>query len=678
MNRVLAEISSIQDVAELVEKDQSLTAKVLTVANSALYGRPKAVSTVKDAIVTLGFNKLKSIVLSISLMDTLAFLENSNLDIKEFWRHSLSCAVLSQDISEKLGFDFSDEVFVAGLLHDVGKLILDVQVPEKFGAALELSIKERIDSSEAERRIIGVGHGLVGKWIMEKWRFPDHLIGVAWLHHTPPDLDTKKNGREQLMISLVALADNVSNACSGKIWTVGSFDKIEKLKDRFKMSEDDLKEITSKATEKVEEIAQILGRDIGSSQDIFTLVQRANQELSRMSLDLDHSYRKLQEAQEQIVRMERLNVLGHVATGIAHDFNNVLATILVNVSLAKYAKSEDEISEVLTTIEKVSIKARDLTQQLLTFSSGGAPIKETISISELIKDSVGFALRGSNVKCEFSMPDDLWAVEVDEGQISQVINNLIINADQAMPEGSTIKMRAENVTVGAKNSLPLQEGKYIKICVEDQGIGISQEHLDKIFDPFFTTKQEGSGLGLTTSYSIITNHDGYISVESELGVGTTFHIYLPATSKEIQIKEDIEDRPLAGKGKILIMDDEEDIRESLSQILTHFGYEAQFAEDGAAAIKLYKQAQKSGQPFDAVIMDLTVPGGIGGKEAIRKLLEIDPEVKAIVSSGYSNDPVLANFRQYGFSSFVAKPYKVEELSKTLREVIMGTSEQSCR
>ncbi len=328
--------------------------------------------------------------------------------------------------------------------------------------------------------------------------------------------------------------------------------------------------------------------------------------------------------------MERLNVLGHVAAGIAHDFNNVLATILVNVSLAKYAKSEDEISEVLTTIEKVSIKAKDLTQQLLTFSSGGAPIKETISISELIKDSVGFALRGSNVKCEFSFPDGLLAVEVDEGQISQVINNLIINADQAMPHGGTIKMRAENVTVGAKGALPLQEGKYIKTCVADQGIGIAQEHLDKIFDPFFTTKQEGSGLGLTTSYSIVTNHDGYISVESELGVRTTFHIYLPATSKEIQIKEDVEEKPLAGKGKILIMDDEEDIRESLSQILTHFGYEAQFAEDGAAAIKLYKQAQKSGQPFDAVIMDLTVPGGIGGKEAIRKLLEIDPEVKAIV------------------------------------------------
>ncbi len=320
----------------------------------------------------------------------------------------------------------------------------------------------------------------------------------------------------------------------------------------------------------------------------------------------------------ELLRISKLESIGILSAGIAHDFNNILATILVNTSLAKiYAESEDKISEVLTNVEKASMRAKDLTQQLLTFSKGGAPIKKTVAIPELIKDSIDFALRGSNVKCEFSTPDDVWPINADEGQISQVINNLIINAYQAMPQGGTIKVRAENVTVGAKHFLPLQEGKYIKICVEDQGIGIPQEQLDKVFDPFFTTKKKGSGLGLTTSYSIISNHDGYISVESELGVGTTFHIYLPATSKAIQIKEDLEEKPLAGKGKILIMDDEEDIR---------------------------------------------------------RLLEIDPEVKAIVSSGYSNDPVLANFRQYGFSSFVAKPYKVEELSKTLHEVIMVTSE----
>ena len=295
MNRVLDENSSVQDVSELVETDQSLTTKVLRVANSSFYGRPQAVSTVKNAIVILGFNKLKNIVLSISLMDNLESLENSNLDMKEFWRHSFSCAVLSQDISQRLSFSFSDQVFVAGLLHDIGKLILDLHVPDKFGSALELSMKDRIDLHEAERRIIGVDHGLVGKWIMEKWKFPDHLIEAAWMHHNPPGIDAQGNRREQLMTSLVSLANNVSNVCSGKmIGLNGTFDQIEKLRDRFKIPEDDLREIASRAEEKVQEIAQTLDRDIGSGKDHLTLMQRANQELSQINLDLDHTNRKLQ------------------------------------------------------------------------------------------------------------------------------------------------------------------------------------------------------------------------------------------------------------------------------------------------------------------------------------------------------------------------------------------------
>ncbi len=307
MNRVLDENSSVQDVSELVETDQSLTTKVLRVANSSFYGRPKAVSTVKNAIVILGFNKLKNIVLSISLMDNLESIENSNLDMKEFWRHSLSCAVLSQDISQRLRFSFSDQVFVAGLLHDIGKLILDLHVPDKFGSALELSMKDRIDLSEAERRIIGVDHGLVGKWIMEKWKFPDHLIEAAWMHHNPPGIDAQ--GNEQLMTSLVSLANNVSNVCSGKmIGLNGTFDQIEKLRDRFKIPEDDLREIASKAEEKVQEIAQTLDRDIGSGKDHLTLMQRANQELSQINLDLDQTNRKLQSRLAERTALHKLGL----------------------------------------------------------------------------------------------------------------------------------------------------------------------------------------------------------------------------------------------------------------------------------------------------------------------------------------------------------------------------------
>jgi len=281
-----------------------------------------------------------------------------------------------------------------------------------------------------------------------------------------------------------------------------------------------------------------------------------------------------------------------------------------------------------------------------------------------------FVLRGSNVRCQFFIPDDLWTVEMDEGQMSQVINNLVINAIEAMPEGGMIKVKAENITVEKEKGLPLKAGKYIKISIEDQGTGISKEHLPKIFDPYFTTKQKGSGLGLATAYSIVKRHDGYISVESKLGVGTTFYIYLPASEKRVPKRKAKKDEILSGEGKVLLMDDEEAIRKVAGNMLKHLGYEVEFAEEGAQAIELYKKARESGDPFDLVILDLTVPGGMGGKEAIKRLREVDPGVKAIVSSGYSNDPIIAEFKKYGFSGVVAKPYKIKELSEELRKVMM--------
>jgi CheY-like chemotaxis protein len=229
------------------------------------------------------------------------------------------------------------------------------------------------------------------------------------------------------------------------------------------------------------------------------------------------------------------------------------------------------------------------------------------------------------------------------------------------------------MTVVEEHGLPLKEGKYVEISIKDQGIGIPKNHLPKIFDPYFTTKHEGSGLGLATTYSIIKNHAGYITVESDLGVGTTFYIYLLASQKETLAEKNMEEKPLVGEGKILVMDDDEVVRDVAGEILRNIGYEVEFARDGAEAIELYKQAKGSNKPFDVVLMDLTVPGGMGGKEAIRKLLEIDPEVKAIVSSGYSHEPIMSDYNQYGFSAAIAKPYKVQELSEIFHKVIMGMS-----
>ncbi|MFH1562387.1 MAG: CBS domain-containing protein [Nitrospirota bacterium] len=370
------------------------------------------------------------------------------------------------------------------------------------------------------------------------------------------------------------------------------------------------------------------------------------------------------------IRIQKLESLGLLAGGIAHDFNNLLTSILGNISFFKISiKPEDEHLGRLTETEKIILRAKNLTHQLLTFAQGGLPVKKVISISELLKESVEFALAGSNIKCDFSIPDNLLPVECDEGQLSQVFNNLIINAKEAMPKGGIIEIKAQNLSVLPEQIIDIPEGKYIKISITDTGCGIPKKYLNKIFDPYLTTKSRKSGLGLTTTYSIVKKHYGYIDVESKSGIGTTFHIYLPASDEKITSDRKQADNIIRGKGKILLMDDEEDILRITGDILRYLGYEVETAKDGDSAIALYKKAKESNHPFDVVILDLVVPGEMGGKETIKKLIIIDHEVKAIVSSGYSNDFIMEDFRKHGFVAVMAKPFKVEELSQLVYNLI---------
>ncbi|MFQ5329337.1 MAG: response regulator [Thermodesulfobacteriota bacterium] len=380
--------------------------------------------------------------------------------------------------------------------------------------------------------------------------------------------------------------------------------------------------------------------------------------------------------EDELVKLDRLDSLGVLAGGLAHDFNNLLTAILGNISLAmSHLKGEDEVVKRLTEAEKASFRARDLTYQLLTFARGGTPVTKLASIGELIEESTGFALRGSNVRYDFAAYGELWPVNVDEGQIGQVIHNIVINANHAMPEGGVVSVRCENISMQGDEAIKLKEGEYVKISIEDHGIGISKKYLLKIFDPYFTTKQmdsnKGSGLGLATAYSIIKKHDGYITVNSTVGVGTTFTIYLPAYPEELTEEREKEVAvPLqGGTGRILIMDDEEVVREVAGEILASLGYCVDFAGNGSEAIALYREAKDRGQPYELIIMDLTIPGGMGGEKAIEKLRAIDHDVKAIVSSGYSSDPIMANFTEYGFSGVLTKPYKISEMSKLVKEII---------
>ena len=379
--------------------------------------------------------------------------------------------------------------------------------------------------------------------------------------------------------------------------------------------------------------------------------------------------RKLLE--EHLQQEEKMEAVGRLAGGIAHDFNNFLAAVVGNVTLAKiHAKPGEEIFSRLEEMERAALRARALTQQLITFAQGGVPVKMPGTLPDLIRDASTFVLRGSNVRCKCQFPPDLWWAEFDQGQIMQVIQNLVINADQAMPDGGVVAVEAENVTVTPSYRLPLKAGRYVRIVVEDSGCGIPKENLSKIFDPFFTTKNNGTGFGLATAYSILKNHGGYLYAESELDRGTRFYMFLPATDrKKVNNTKDSAVKLYSGEGRILVMDDDSRLREVYDRLLTHLGYTPTVVSSGEEALESYQQARESGTPFAAVIMDLTIPGAMGGKEAVRRLLEIDPDAVAIISSGYSNDPVMANYKDYGFKDVIGKPFTAEKLSRVLWKVL---------
>jgi len=388
-----------------------------------------------------------------------------------------------------------------------------------------------------------------------------------------------------------------------------------------------------------------------------------------MSL-IDISEQKFME--DEIQKTQKLESTGLLAGGIAHDFNNRLSVILGNAQLARMnIEKKDKVENYLYNIESSAAQATSLTQQLLTFSKGGKPIKSICSIQEIIQEAISLSLSGSSVSSTNHFAEKLWNVLVDKGQITQVINNLLINAEQAMPVGGNVDIFVENYFF-RKNDSPnyLQKGIYIKITIQDYGVGIPQKIIGKIFDPYFTTKQKGSGLGLSVAYSIIENHNGYIRAESEFGKGTKFFIYLPATRSELKGKVTVNDNSGFGSGKILVMDDEEFVLDMVCDLLKRTGFNALKAKDGHEAIQYYSEAQKNREPFNAVIMDLTIPGGMGGKDTITELKKIDPNVKAIVSSGYSNDPIMSNFKDYGFAGVIAKPYKLNKLHEVLHQVIL--------
>lgn len=370
--------------------------------------------------------------------------------------------------------------------------------------------------------------------------------------------------------------------------------------------------------------------------------------------------------ESEMLKSQKLEAVGLLAGGIAHDFNNLLTGLFGGIELAQmFLEPEHKSHKFLENAMRSMESATNLTKQLLTFAKGGEPVKETLHIGDLINEIAQFSLRGSSVTLQNQLASDLWVVKADKGQISQVISNLVINAQQAMPTGGVITLTGENVTIS--------ESRFVKITIEDNGVGIPPQYLDKIFDPYFSTKQKGSGLGLSITHSIINKHNGRITVDSEVGQGTMFILYLPATTVTSLKPIEASSRNKEGKafysGRILVLDDDQAVRETIGVMLEELGFEISFAEEGQEAVTKYKAAKENGGHFHAAILDLTIPGGMGGQMAAQEILSLDPNACLIVSSGYATDPVIANYEKYGFKSRVAKPYRFEELGSVIQKVL---------
>lgn len=376
--------------------------------------------------------------------------------------------------------------------------------------------------------------------------------------------------------------------------------------------------------------------------------------------------------ERELERARKLDAVGVLAGGIAHDFNNILTAILGNVDLVlDSGLCTKENLELLEEAKSASLRAHELANQLLTFSKGGTPVRELVDFAPCIRDTVTFTLRGSNVSADVDLADDLWKADIDAGQISQVIHNLVINAMQSMPEGGRIAVSAANLT-GPEEGMRVGAGRYVLLRVTDTGEGIPEDVLDRVFDPYFTTKDQGSGLGLTTCYAIVQKHDGNIWVESSLGEGTAFFVALPAaeTGHPIAAREDKQaDVPVRGSGRLLIMDDEAGVRDVAKRMLERWGYEVDVAADGDEAEALYRAARDEDRPYSAVVLDLTIPGARDGLQTLDALREIDPDVAAVMTTGYSHSPAVNDYRAKGVAGFVPKPYEVQDLAREVQRMV---------
>lgn len=608
---------------------------------------------------------LKMIYVSPSVLDFVGFTpeEAVRRDVRE---------ILTPESAERSIRAFYDEVASMEWEGDVYRsLTLELEHVRKDGSTVMAEVKMSILQDEDERPvgIVGVSRDITERLEAEAALRASEALFRSLVKTSPDAIAATDLGGKIIEVSYHALRElgyDDASAFAGR----SGLDFIHP-DDRERAARDMLGIVEVGTLRNVE--YRLLRRDgsyFDAEVNASLIRDDGGEPRSVISISRDVTRRKQLEA--ELARNQRLESVGNLAAGIAHDFNNFLTGILTNLSLArKYGKMEPDIERILSDAERACGHARGLTDQLLTFADGGAPVKEALPVWPLLKDAVDLALSGSNVRCSFSVPDDLWGVDADPSQLRQLLHNLVTNADQSMPDGGIVRVRAENAEIGKDDPLPLRPGRYVKISVEDEGIGIPRKLMDKIFDPFFTTKGKVRGLGLTSCHSIVQGHGGHIHVESRVEEGSTFRVYLPASDEQPRPEQTVEEGLVTGQGRILVVDDEEIVLRAIRTALTRLGYRVEVAEDGREGIRRFEEAVAAGTPFDLVIMDLTIPGGMGGKEAVRELRRKHPDARVVASSGYSHDRVMSDFRSLGFCGAIRKPFQLGELALAVQQVIEG-------
>lgn len=680
-----ADDSGLQEIGRLIQSDHSLAARVLKVANSPSFGFPGKVATVERATTLLGLDLVRSLALSMAAPQLFRRLEGTQgFTLTEFWHHSLSCALASELLARQAGFPQPAEAFVAGLLHDLGKLLLYRWDPEAYERILLKAQEERKPLHRVEEEELGLTHAEAGGLLLEDWSFPPLLVEAVLHHHRTPS-PSPRNLRRDLS-GIVLCADSLCHlhrfGHSGSLQ--GELDS-EQLEEQTGLPAGRRKELAGEVFRRFEEVSTYFFGTRGSTPELFlSAMSRANEELSRLYVELRAKtleHERAQEAlrlkEEQVHRLQRIEAVGKLAGGIAHDFNNLL-TVITGYSdfLLEAVGHDPELQEHIQVIMKAAEQAATLTRQLLAFGRKQVLEPRVLDLNQVIAEKMHFLNRlvGSHVKVVTNLGPELQAVKLDPVQLEQVLLNLAVNAKEAMPKGGTLTIKTANVELGeaeVARLVPMDPGRYVLLLLQDTGCGMDEETQQRIFEPFFTTKEKGTGMGLATVFGIVKQSGGYIYVDSAPGQGSTFKIYFPPVEREARQPSRVRETVQVQQGSetILVAEDEDEIRRLVCKVLEMKGYQVLAARHGAEALQI---GQEYAGPIHLLLTDVIMPR-LSGFDLGERLSSERPDLKILYMSAYAPEALVHQRLPGPGISLLRKPFTPQELLLKLQGVLYGTA-----